>query len=94
VWDTGTDDRAFGKARGVFGNDTSAFEARLMTKGKQSVWVTKPLEDVNRAKVIAMTRQGLTVADIAAETGLSKSKVGRIRKAALDSGELDEDDDA
>ena len=47
------------------------------------------MEDVNRAKVISLARQDLSVREIADETGLSKSKVGRIRKAAELAGELD-----
>jgi putative DNA primase/helicase len=83
----------FEKARGIYGNDTLPFEAQLITTGHGVKWVTKPLEDVNRAKVVAMARQGLSVREIAEETNLSKSVVGRIRKAAQEAGELDDAED-
>jgi putative DNA primase/helicase len=41
----------------------------------------RDIEDVNRARVAALLDDGLTVRDIADETGLSKSVVGRLKKA-------------
>lgn len=80
------------KARGIYGDDTLPFEAQLNTGTGGARWSTKPLEDVERGKVVDMARQGLTVREIAEETGISKSKVGRIRKAAEQEGLLDEEE--
>ena len=78
------------KARGIYGEDTVPFEASLTnSESGGAKWVTKPLEDVEKLKVISLTRAGLTITDIAEETGMSKSKIGRIRKAAEHAGELD-----
>jgi len=79
------------KARGVHGDETLPFEAQLMTQKDSVKWTVKPLDAINRAKVVAMARAGLTVRDIAEETNLPKSVVGRIRKAAQEAGELDEE---
>ena len=39
------------------------------------------IEDVNRARVASLLNEGLSVRDIADETGISKSTVQRIKKA-------------
>lgn len=78
------------KARGLHGPDTDPFEAQLQNTPSGGVrWTTESMHDVNRLKVISTAEGGLTVAEIATETGLSRSVVGRIRKAAVDAGELD-----
>ena len=78
------------KARGICGNDVLPFEVQLSTANGRARWTTKPLADVNRAKIVALARQGLSVREIAEETGLSKSRVGRMRTEAQAAGELDD----
>ena len=65
------------KGRGIHGEDAKPFEAKLEGCG----WRMRDIEDVNRARVAALLDDGLTVRDIADETGLSKSVVGRLKKA-------------
>ena len=69
------------KGRGIHGEDAKPFEARLEMLGNAQVWTTRAIEDVNRARVAALLDDGLSVRDIAEETGLSKSVVGRLKKA-------------
>ena len=78
------------KGRGLYGAGAQPFEAQLVTANGRTAWTIKPLDDVNRAKVIALLREGQSVRDIAEETGLSKSKVGRIRIDAAQAGLLDD----
>jgi putative DNA primase/helicase len=49
--------------------------------GNAQVWTTRAIEDVNHARVAALLDDDLSVRDIAEETGLSKSVVGRLKKA-------------
>ena len=69
------------KARGVHGDAARPFEAKLETKDGVATWTTRELEDANRARVEALLDDGLSVRDIADETGISKSAVARIKKA-------------
>lgn len=78
----------FDKARGMCGEETHPFEARLVTAAGAARWSVRALVDVNRSKVTALTREGLTVREIAEETGLSKSAVGRMRKEAEGAAEI------
>jgi hypothetical protein len=69
------------KARGVHGDDARPFEAKLDVREGRAIWATRELEDANRARVQALLDDGLSVRDIADETGISKSTVQRIKKA-------------
>ena len=81
------------KARGLYGEAALPFEAQLLTANDGVRWVVKPMDDVEREKVIALTLQNLTITEIAEETGMSKSKVGRLRKAAEAAGLLKKPED-
>jgi putative DNA primase/helicase len=69
------------KARGVYGEAAKPFEARLEVRDGAAVWTTREVEDANRARVHALLDDGLSVRDIADETGIPKSTVHRIKKA-------------
>lgn len=69
------------KARGVYGESAKPFEAKLEACDGVAVWTIREIEDVNRARVAALLGDGLSVRDIADETGIPKSTVGRIKKA-------------
>jgi putative DNA primase/helicase len=69
------------KARGIHGEAAKPFEARLEVRDGKAMWATRELEDANRARVQALLEHGLSVRDIADETGISKSTVQRIKKA-------------
>ncbi|WP_146606011.1 AAA family ATPase [Mesorhizobium kowhaii] len=68
-----------GKARGVFGEAARPFEAKLEVHSGEALWTMKDLQDVEADLVMTMTRDGESVRDIAAATGLSRSKVNRIQ---------------
>ena len=64
----------FTKSRGFYGDHAAAFEARL-SDGK---WTTAEIaRDDDEATLRALHGQGMSVRQIAAETGLSKSAVAR-----------------
>lgn len=78
------------KARGLHSPDALPFEVKLDITEGAARWTVVPLEDVERVKVITLTRAGLSIREICEETGMSKSKIQRIRKQAETAGELDE----
>lgn len=70
------------KGRGIHGNDAKPFEAKLEVRYGQSMWTMRDIDDVNLARVAALLDDGLTVRDIADETGIPKSTVQRLKKKA------------
>ena len=68
------------KARGIFGDDAKPFEAQYQVIHDGALWTIREIEDVHRARVAALLDDGLSIREIAEETGLSKSAVGRIKK--------------
>jgi putative DNA primase/helicase len=68
------------KARGVHGDAAKPFEAKLQTRDGVAVWTMQEIEDVELARVKALLDSELSVRDIAEETGISKSKVQRLKK--------------
>jgi putative DNA primase/helicase len=69
------------KGRGIFGDDAKPFEAKLEIRGGKTVWTIRDTEDVDRARVKTLLDEGLSVRDVAEETGFSKSKVQRLKIA-------------
>ena len=68
------------KARGICGDQTKPFEAHLEVLDGAAHWTIREIEDVNLARVKALLDEGLTVRDIAKETDIPKSTVGRLKK--------------
>jgi putative DNA primase/helicase len=68
------------KGRGVHGDAAKPFEAKLEVRHGAAIWTMRDIEDVNLAGVKALVDDGLTVRDIADETGISKSAVQRLKK--------------
>lgn len=66
----------FTKARGIFGHDVDPFEAQL-SEGK---WTCQDAEEIHLTEVRELLGEGKTIRTIATETGLSKSKVSRLKK--------------
>ena len=66
----------FEKSRGFHGDDAMPFEASL-TAG--AAWLTRDLADADVARVMALTAECASARDIAAELGMSKSKVARLQ---------------
>jgi putative DNA primase/helicase len=68
------------KSRRALGEDVKPFEAQLTTNGLEACWTMSDLEDVEDRRIAELSQNGLSVRDIAAETGLSKSQIHRIQK--------------
>jgi len=70
------------KARGIFGDDAAAFEAKLESKGDGSVtWSCSDLKDGDEEEceaVLKLSESGKSVREIAKELTMSKSTVGRL----------------
>ncbi len=75
------------KSRGFHGSDAKPFEAKLGPGG----WTTRDLADADMARVVAMTGDGMSARDIAAELGdgWSKSRVSRLQAKARELGLMD-----
>jgi hypothetical protein len=76
----------FEKSRGFYGDDAKPFEGTLTPSG---TWAMRELADVDLARVAALTADGLSVRDIAEETGITKSRVSRLQKQARARGMMD-----
>lgn len=72
----------FEKNRGFYGHDAAPFEAALGAGG----WTTRDLADADMARVVALSAEGLSLRDIAEETGISKSRVDRMLKKQREGG--------
>jgi hypothetical protein len=68
------------KARGVHGEPAKPFEAKLEERGSTAVWTMRDIDVANLARVRALLEDGLSVRDIADETGIPKSTVQRLKK--------------
>ena len=68
------------KGRALAGEQAKPFEARLALDAGRPVWSVRELIDVQGHRVAALANAGLSVRDIAAETGLSKSAVHRLKR--------------
>jgi putative DNA primase/helicase len=67
------------KARGIVGDGARPFEAHLVTDDFGALtWACRDIEDAEAETVARLKAEGLSVRDIAKETGLSKSKVHRL----------------
>jgi putative DNA primase/helicase len=70
------------KGRGIAGDDAKPFEAKLTADPEgRPIWTIHEIADVQKARVEALLDDGLSVRDIAEETGIPKSTVHRIKKA-------------
>jgi putative DNA primase/helicase len=77
------------KGRGVHGADAKPFEARLEVRDGAALWTMRDIEDVNLARVAALIDDGLSIRDIADETGIKKSTVHNLKKKIeAEAGEL------
>lgn len=82
------------KGRGIHGEQAKPFEARLATRDGKAIWTMKDIEDANLSRVRALLDDGLSIRDIADETGIKKSTVHNLKKriegekAEADAGHL------
>jgi putative DNA primase/helicase len=65
------------KGRGIHGPDAKPFEARLIG----AIWTMREIEDVNKNRVRDLLEAGgMSIRDIAEETGIPKSTVADLKK--------------
>jgi hypothetical protein len=76
----------FEKGRELFGEDSKAFIAKLISEENSHLWEVTDIEDSNFDRVIAMSKLGLNLGEIAAELCLSKSSISRYLKRAREEG--------
>jgi hypothetical protein len=76
----------FEKGRELFGEDSKAFIAKLISEENSHFWEVTDIEDSNFERVIAMSKLGLNLGDIAAELCLHKSSISRYQKRAREEG--------
>jgi hypothetical protein len=78
----------FEKARGFYGEDADAVEARYTVKEGAANWTYGPpvrADDAMYQKAVELFKQGLSVREAAARLPISKSAVGRYHKEWLES---------
>jgi putative DNA primase/helicase len=72
------------KRRGLLGLEARSFEARLDTRDGRTRWTTHELINVNGRRVAGLLNTGLSIRDVARETGLSKSAVHRLKRMMVE----------
>jgi hypothetical protein len=78
----------FEKARGVFGDDARAFEARYEERDGAALWTRTEIADAELMRVVAALHDGMSIRGTAEELGLSKGQVERLKKRAIEQGLL------
>jgi putative DNA primase/helicase len=68
------------KDAGLYGDAAKPFEAQLEVRDGVCFWSLREITDVNEAKITALLDDGLSIREVADETGIPKSTVGRTRK--------------
>jgi putative DNA primase/helicase len=79
---------AFEKARGLYGDDAQAFEARYEQRTDAAVWTRTEIADAELLSVVEALHDGLSIRQTAQELGISRSKVERLKKRAVEKGML------
>jgi putative DNA primase/helicase len=78
----------FEKARGFHGQAAQSFEARYEVRDGLAVWTRTEMVDAERARVVAALKDGMSIRQAAEALGMHKSKLERLRKRAMETGEL------
>src|SRR5262249_31256880 len=76
------------KCRGFYGDDAQPFEARYEVRDGAAVWTRTEIVDAERARVVAVLKDGMSIREAAETLGIHRSKVERLRRKAMDNGEL------
>ncbi|MFZ2315826.1 MAG: AAA family ATPase [Gammaproteobacteria bacterium] len=76
----------FEKARGFFGEDAQPFEARLIDESGRQAWVAQSLDDSTYIKVVSLSNEGMSQAEIAIELNIHKSGVSRYARRGKEEG--------
>ncbi len=76
------------KARGFFGAEAEAFEARYEEREGAAVWTRSNVVDADLNRVAEAARNGMSVRETAVALSMSKSTVQRVRERAKEQGLL------
>jgi hypothetical protein len=68
------------KGRGLAGDRARPFEAQLDLTGGKAAWIVKDAEEAVRIRVAALLAAGMSVREIAEETGTNRSAVHRLKQ--------------
>jgi len=68
------------KGRGIHGAHARPFEASLEIRDDKTIWTMREIEDAERARVAALVKTGMSIRDIAQETGIKRSTVHRLKQ--------------
>jgi putative DNA primase/helicase len=68
------------KGRGIHGEHARPFEASLAIVHGRALWSMKEVEDAGCARVASLLTAGLSIREIAEETGIHRSKVHRLKR--------------
>jgi putative DNA primase/helicase len=79
----------FEKARGLYGDDAQAFEARYDERDGGAVWTRAGIADGDLKRVVDALMAGQSIRKAAGELGVDKGKVERLKKKAVERGLLD-----
>jgi putative DNA primase/helicase len=72
------------KARGIIGKAAKPFEARLEIADGKTVWSMRAIEDAQGPRVAELLNAGFSIRAIAADLGLSKSTVFRLKQKMVE----------
>jgi putative DNA primase/helicase len=78
------------KARSIYGEEATPFEAHLQEQNGKLCWHIQKLEQAQQNQILTLRQEGLTQREIAEELGLSPAMVNRRLKEAKERGELGE----
>jgi putative DNA primase/helicase len=76
------------KSRGFHGEEAQPFEAQYRVDKGAAVWTRTDIADADRCRVVAAMQEGMSIREAAEVLGLHKSKVERLRRKAIETGEL------
>jgi putative DNA primase/helicase len=68
------------KGRDIHGAPAKSFEARLQERDGIPTWTVRDLDAVDERRVASLLESGLSVRDIAEETGITKSTIHRLKQ--------------
>jgi AAA domain/Homeodomain-like domain len=78
----------FEKSRGFYGEDARPFEARYEVRDGAAAWTRTSIIEADRSRVVAAFRDGMSIRKTADALGIHRSKVERLRRKAMETGEL------
>jgi putative DNA primase/helicase len=76
------------KCRSFYGEEAQSFEARYEVRDGVGVWTRTEIVDAEVARVTAALKDGKSIRQAAAELGMDKSKVARLKRKAVKGGEV------